>query len=80
MPRGGAGTGSALTHTCRIMVLTDTAPVGAHRQSDPEIPPWRINPSIKAHNLQLRGVWILYDRGPIFFIDFQFIDLSINNM
>jgi hypothetical protein len=36
--------------------------------------------SIKAHNLQPRWVWTLYYRRPILLIDFELIDLSINDM
>jgi hypothetical protein len=36
--------------------------------------------SIKAHNLQLRWGWTLYYRRPILLIDFELIDLTINDM
>jgi hypothetical protein len=36
--------------------------------------------SIKTHNLQPRWVWNLYYRRPILLIDFELIDLSINDM
>jgi len=36
--------------------------------------------SIKAHNLQPRWGWTLYYRRSILLIDFELIDLTINNM